>query len=157
MTGAAAGIGAASARGAARRRLAESCCSTSRSRSSVARALRRSETALRRTRCDVADEDSVAAAFAAVDEQYGRVDVLHSNAGIFLGHGVGHDGPLDRPRPRTWQRTLDVNLTGAYLCSKHVLPLHASMAAAASCSPRPCSGALIGSAAIAYAVVEGGR
>ena len=105
--------------------------------------------------CDVSDEASVVAAFAAVREEYGRLDVLHSNAGIFLGHGVGNDGPLDTLDIATWQRTIDVNLTGAYLCSKHAMPLlldgGGSIVFTAS-----VSGALIGSAAIAYASSKAG-
>jgi NAD(P)-dependent dehydrogenase (short-subunit alcohol dehydrogenase family) len=105
--------------------------------------------------CDVANEDSVAVAFAAVRDEHGRLDVLHSNAGIFLGHGVGNDGPLDTLDVATWQRTIDVNLTGAYLCSKYAMPLlldgGGSIVFTAS-----VSGALIGSAAIAYASSKAG-
>ena len=105
--------------------------------------------------CDVSDEDSVAAAFAEVGEEYGRLDVLHSNAGIFLGHGVGNDGPLEGLDLGTWHRTLDVNLTGAYLCSKYAMPMllpeGGSIVFTAS-----VSGALIGSAAAAYASSKAG-
>jgi NAD(P)-dependent dehydrogenase (short-subunit alcohol dehydrogenase family) len=105
--------------------------------------------------CDVSDENSVSAAFAAVRDKHGRLDILHSNAGIFLGHGVGNDGPLESLDRATWQRTLDVNLTGAYLCSRYAMPLlldgGGSIVFTAS-----VSGALIGSAAIAYASSKAG-
>ena len=111
--------------------------------------------------CDVSDEGSVVAAFAAVRQEYGRLDVLHSNAGIFLGHGVGNDGPLDTLDIATWQRTIDVNLTGAYLCSKHAMPLLLDGASGGSGGgsivfTASVSGALIGSAAIAYASSKAG-
>jgi NAD(P)-dependent dehydrogenase (short-subunit alcohol dehydrogenase family) len=153
VTGAGAGVGAASARAlhAAGYRVVLLDVQIE-AASQVAAAL--GEGAAARV-CDVSDEDSVVAAFAAVREEYGRLDVLHSNAGIFLGHGVGNDGPLDSLDIVTWQRTIDVNLTGAYLCSKHAMPLlldgGGSIVFTAS-----VSGALIGSAAIAYASSKAG-
>jgi 3-oxoacyl-[acyl-carrier protein] reductase len=106
--------------------------------------------------CDVSDEESVAAAFAAVRDAHGRLDVLHSNAGIFLGHGVGNDGPLEGLDRATWQRTLDVNLTGAYLCSKHAMPLLLESGGGSIVFTASVSGALLGSAAIAYAASKAG-
>ena len=58
---------------------------------------------------DVADERSVAAMVASVNDQFGPIEMLVNNAGIF--EYVGHDATtLDH-----WQRTLEVNLTGTYL------------------------------------------
>jgi meso-butanediol dehydrogenase / (S,S)-butanediol dehydrogenase / diacetyl reductase len=153
VTGAGAGVGAASARAlhAAGYRVVLLDVQIE-AASKVAAAL--GEGAAARV-CDVANEDSVAVAFAAVRDEHGRLDVLHSNAGIFLGHGVGNDGPLDTLDVATWQRTIDVNLTGAYLCSKYAMPLlldgGGSIVFTAS-----VSGALIGSAAIAYASSKAG-
>jgi 3-hydroxybutyrate dehydrogenase len=62
--------------------------------------------------CDVADEASVSAAFAAV----GDVDVLVNNAGQV------ETAPLARTSFELWQRMLNVNLTGTFLCSRAVLP-----------------------------------
>lgn len=62
--------------------------------------------------CDVADEASVATAFAAV----GDVDVLVNNA------GQAETAPLARTSLALWQRLLGVNLTGTFLCSRAVLP-----------------------------------
>jgi 3-hydroxybutyrate dehydrogenase len=62
--------------------------------------------------CDVSDEASVLAAFAAV----GDVDVLVNNAGQV------ETAPLARTTLDTWRRLLDVNLTGTFLCSRAVLP-----------------------------------
>jgi NAD(P)-dependent dehydrogenase (short-subunit alcohol dehydrogenase family) len=106
--------------------------------------------------CDVSDEDSVAAAFATVRDAHGRLDVLYSNAGIFLGHGVGNDGPLEGLDRATWQRTLDVNLTGAYLCSKYAMPLLLDAGGGSIVFTASVSGALLGSAAIAYAASKAG-
>lgn len=62
--------------------------------------------------CDVGDEASVEAAFAAV----GQVDILVNNAGAV------ETAPLLKTSLETWQRLLQVNLTGTFLCSRAVLP-----------------------------------
>lgn len=66
--------------------------------------------------CDVADEGSVAEAFAAARERFGAVYALVNNAGQA-------DGALFGETTRDlWDRTLAVNLTGAYECMQQVLP-----------------------------------
>jgi NAD(P)-dependent dehydrogenase (short-subunit alcohol dehydrogenase family) len=64
--------------------------------------------------CDTTDEAQVAAMVARAREAYGGVDVLVNNAGILGGESV-MDMPLER-----WSRQLAVNLTGTFLCTKHV-------------------------------------
>jgi len=64
--------------------------------------------------CDTTDEAQVEAMVARVCEVYGGVDILVNNAGILGGLSV-LEMPLDR-----WQRQLAVNLTGTFLCTKHV-------------------------------------
>ncbi len=48
---------------------------------------------------------------------FGKIDVLVNNSGQ-----AGPSGPLWEVPPDEWRETLDVNLTGAYLCSRAVLP-----------------------------------
>jgi NAD(P)-dependent dehydrogenase (short-subunit alcohol dehydrogenase family) len=67
--------------------------------------------------CDVTDEADVEAMVARVGATHGRVDVLVNNAGILGGLGV-LEMPLDR-----WTRQISVNLTGTFLCTKHVARL----------------------------------
>ncbi|MDH3753229.1 MAG: SDR family oxidoreductase [Acidimicrobiia bacterium] len=67
-------------------------------------------------RCDVADEPSVDAAFSAVEEALGPVSILVNNAGVFPIASIE-----DTTRSE-WDRTLAINLTGAFLCSQRVLP-----------------------------------
>jgi 3-hydroxybutyrate dehydrogenase len=61
---------------------------------------------------DVAQEDAVAAAF----EQAGPVDILINNA------GQAQAAPFTQTGMALWQRMLDVNLTGVFLCTRAVLP-----------------------------------
>lgn len=51
-------------------------------------------------------------------ERFGRVDVLHYNVGI----GTGDSGPTHLEE-ETWQKIFDTNLKGAFLMSKHTLPV----------------------------------
>jgi len=66
--------------------------------------------------CDVSDRDAVDAAVAHAIEQYGRLDVLCNVAGI-LQFDHSHELPLE-----TWQRILDVNLTGTFLMCQAAIP-----------------------------------
>ncbi|HEU4702360.1 MAG TPA: SDR family oxidoreductase [Conexibacter sp.] len=61
---------------------------------------------------DVTDPQSVQALFAAVLERYGRVDLLFNNA------GAGAAAPVAELALEDWQRVLDTNLTGAFLCAQ---------------------------------------
>jgi NAD(P)-dependent dehydrogenase (short-subunit alcohol dehydrogenase family) len=63
-------------------------------------------------RCDVADAQQVADAFARVDELLGGVDVLVANAGISIRK------PFLEIEAADWQRVLDVNLTGVFHCAQ---------------------------------------
>ncbi len=65
---------------------------------------------------DVADEDAVERAFAEALGAFGGLDVVVVNAATQL---VGEDNRADRLDRAVWQRTLDVNLTGAFLTAKH--------------------------------------
>ena len=64
-----------------------------------------------RAECDVTDEASVLAFF----EQAGAVDVLVNNA------GMGESAPLTRTTLESWRAHLDVNATGAFLCTRAVV------------------------------------
>ena len=62
--------------------------------------------------CDVTDEGQVSALFERLD----RIDVLVNNAGISTS------APLHRTTLADWQANLDVNATGAFLCTRAVVP-----------------------------------
>jgi len=65
---------------------------------------------------DVSKEDAVQEMVTATTEKFGKVDILVNNAGICPLT------PWDETTLKDWNHILDVNLTGAYLCTKAVLP-----------------------------------
>lgn len=65
--------------------------------------------------CDVTDEASVDALFAAVDQAFGRIDLLVNNAGTLALHTI------DRMPAAEWDRVIAVNLRGTFLCAKQAL------------------------------------
>lgn len=67
-------------------------------------------------KCDVTDEVSVRDCVAAAMEEFGTVDVLVNNAGVAFYHPVV-ETPLKR-----WETVLKVNLTGAFLFAREVVP-----------------------------------
>ncbi len=67
---------------------------------------------------DIADEDSVAAAYAALAADGTTVDVVVANAGIQL---FGLDAAVADVDLDTWNRTVAVNLTGTFLTVKHAV------------------------------------
>ena len=67
---------------------------------------------------DVSAEDDVVAMFARVRAEHGRIDVLFNNAGISPDDDVSVlDTTLE-----AWQRVQDVNLRSVFLCCKHGIP-----------------------------------
>lgn len=66
--------------------------------------------------CDVSDPESIAVAFASATDALGAANVLINNA------GQAKSAPFTETSLELWQRTLEVNLTGAFLCTQQVLP-----------------------------------
>jgi len=65
---------------------------------------------------DVGDAESVANLFAAVRDQFGRLDLLVNNAGTGAPAGA-----VDELTPDGWQSIVATNLTGSYLCAHHAV------------------------------------
>lgn len=76
----------------------------------------RFDTIVRPIVCDVSDPESIAVAFASATDTLGPVGVLVNNA------GQARSAPFSETSLELWQRTLDVNLTGSFLCTQQVLP-----------------------------------
>jgi 2-dehydro-3-deoxy-D-gluconate 5-dehydrogenase len=62
---------------------------------------------------DVSDEASVEHAFAGIADRFGRLDILVNNAGT-----VNRASVMELERA-AWDRVINTNLTGAFLCTKH--------------------------------------
>jgi len=71
---------------------------------------------------DVARLEDVKSLMAATAEAFGRLDVLHNNAGVhetsFTADAQSHE--LDE---EVWDRVVGINLKGVWMCSKHAVPL----------------------------------
>ncbi len=66
---------------------------------------------------DVSRSGDVQRLVRATMERFGRIDILVNNAGVMVTKGVLETTEDD------WDRTIDINLKGAYLCSKEVAPI----------------------------------
>ncbi|TXK73202.1 SDR family NAD(P)-dependent oxidoreductase [Paenibacillus sp. N3.4] len=64
---------------------------------------------------DVSKEDEVIQMVSKTVNKYGKLDILFANAGI------AKDGPADELSAEAWQRTIDINLTGVFLCDKYAV------------------------------------
>ena len=67
---------------------------------------------------DISSSEDVAALFSAIDAGFGRLDLLFNNAGIFTPAASIEDISLEH-----WRAAIDVNLTGAFLCTQHAFRL----------------------------------
>ena len=69
-----------------------------------------------RLRLDVANETEVRSVFSQALAEFGRLDILVNSA------GVSRSGNIQDTSLQAWQRTIDVNLTGTFLCCREVIP-----------------------------------
>ena len=67
---------------------------------------------------DVSDPEAVTRAFAVVNQEFGRLDVLFNNAGINVPGAT-----IDELTVEQWRSVVDVNLTGAFLCAREAFRL----------------------------------
>jgi NAD(P)-dependent dehydrogenase (short-subunit alcohol dehydrogenase family) len=67
---------------------------------------------------DVADAESVSAMAKAVEQEFGRIDILFNNAAIFSTLEMR---PFDEIPLAEWEAVLRVNVTGAFLCARAVV------------------------------------
>ncbi|HEY5939523.1 MAG TPA: mycofactocin-coupled SDR family oxidoreductase [Gemmatimonadales bacterium] len=66
---------------------------------------------------DVRDDAAVTSAVATTLDRFGRIDILFNNAGI-CGYGLAHELTED-----AWDAMLDINLKGAWLVARRVIPV----------------------------------
>ena len=116
--------------------------------------------------CDVRFESQVQATVDAVLARFGRIDILVNNAGNVLS--TTENNPLERRPLEEWEFTVDVNMKGVFLCSKHVvakamLPTRSGVIVNISSSAgmvgkdhRIYQGTSIGGVTVDYAAAKGG-
>jgi len=68
--------------------------------------------------CDVTDKASVTAAVAETVSRFGKLDVLHNNA----GGSTPQDGPVTEASEEEFWRVIKLDLYGTFLCSKVAIP-----------------------------------
>jgi NAD(P)-dependent dehydrogenase (short-subunit alcohol dehydrogenase family) len=106
-------------------------------------------------RGDVSQAADVERAVLAVEERFGKLDVLISNAGLFLA-GRG-DGPSPRLAEDVWQRTIDVNLKSVYLGARFAIPALRRAGGGAIVNVASVAALRVGSGASdAYTAAKGG-
>jgi NADP-dependent 3-hydroxy acid dehydrogenase YdfG len=66
--------------------------------------------------CDLREESQVRVVMKHVLDYFGRVDILVNNAGLW------HYAPVTELTLEQWDEMFDVNLRGAFLCTKYLLP-----------------------------------
>ena len=70
------------------------------------------------SRADVSSEADVEQLFADLKGKLGGLDALVNNAGV-----AGPTGGVEEIAPAEWRRTIDICLTGQFLCTHHAVPL----------------------------------
>jgi len=70
------------------------------------------------TKADVSSDSEVKHLFDEIEKSLGGLDILVNNAGI-----AGPTGGVDEISSEEWRRTLDICLTGQYLCAHHAAPM----------------------------------
>ncbi len=117
VTGAASGIGAASAHLFAAEGAAVGICDlVGAGIETIAEEIRDAGGRVLGMPADVSDPDQVEAFVNAVADEFGRLDILFSNAGI------GGKGSAEEMTPELFQHVLAVNLAGGYLCARYAIP-----------------------------------
>jgi NAD(P)-dependent dehydrogenase (short-subunit alcohol dehydrogenase family) len=120
ITGGAKGIG----RGIALKFASEGCAVVVNARHiEAAREVAREIKALGRKsiaiKADVSRADEVNAMVARAVEEFGKIDILVNNAG---GTGLAKDSAIEDTSEKDWDRIVDINLKGQFLCCRAVVP-----------------------------------
>ena len=101
---------------------------------------------------DVSQEADVAEMIEAVEESFGRLDVLVTCAGILLGAAIR----IDQFDAEAWDKVITVNLRGTFLCTKHAVPLMEKSGGGVVVLIASGAGVTGPSASVAYGASKGG-
>lgn len=120
VTGAGSGIGAASARALAAAGASVVVADIDDAAAADTVALIESEGGVAVARhCDVSAAEQCEAAVDGALEHFGRLDVLHANAGVSLPFADGFSPLVD---PATWDKVIGINLSGVFYCCHFAIP-----------------------------------
>ena len=101
--------------------------------------------------CDVTQSDQVAATVADCIQRFGRIDILVNNVGVSQP-----GGPVDMSE-ETWDAQIQVNLKGAFLTLKHVIPHMRGQGGGAIVNVASVAGLrYVGKPQVAYAAAKAG-
>jgi NAD(P)-dependent dehydrogenase (short-subunit alcohol dehydrogenase family) len=117
ITGAANGIGEATAQHFSRQGYAVALCDIADKIDEVHGALTASGSECLMRKCDVSDEAQIETFIDDIVTHFGRIDALINNAGIVIVK------PLEETDWEDYRRVVDVNLGGIFLFCKHVIPV----------------------------------
>jgi NAD(P)-dependent dehydrogenase (short-subunit alcohol dehydrogenase family) len=153
VTGAAQGIGEATARLCAQRGgkvyLADLKAAPG---EAVAESIRKAGGDARFIQTDVSDEEQVRALMAEVEREAGRIDGMVCAAGILKG---AFQQPEDLATT-VYDQVIDVNLRGSFLCAKHATPLLAKAGRGVIVLLASGAGVIGASSSLAYGSSKGG-
>ncbi|MEM7686869.1 MAG: SDR family oxidoreductase, partial [Pseudomonadota bacterium] len=99
---------------------------------------------------DVAERAQVVDAIVAVRDRFGRLDALVNNAGVAVFK------PALETTPDEWQRVIDVNLTGPFLCAQAAVPLMTETGGGAIVNIASISGMRASTLRVAYGTSKAG-
>ncbi len=97
-------------------------------------------------RCDVSKASDVESFITNSVNVFGKIDVALNNAGIDPDHHLITDMPLD-----DYQRTMDINVKGVFLCMKYQIPHMLKQGGGAICNTSSVAGVIAAPRMSAYA------
>lgn len=100
--------------------------------------------------CDISDSKQVQCLFTDIEQRYGRVDVLVNVAGI-----AGQGKTLAEIDDSVWQRMMDINLSGAFYCTRAATLSMVAREIQGSIITISSTGALSGESAVHYDTAKG--
>jgi len=101
-------------------------------------------------KADVSKESEVKSAVRKIVAKFGRLDILFNNAGIFI------DGRVHELSEAEWDRIMDINLKGVFLCSKHAIPHMLKQGKGVIVNNSSCSAIVADYSDPAYCATKGG-
>ncbi len=108
-------------------------------------------------KADVSRLKEVKEIFKVTKKKYGSLHILYNNAGIYLrGKSDRSDGPVAKIEEKVWDKIIEVNLKGTFLCSKYAIPLIIKSGGGAVINTSSSAGVMGKPKSSAYSAAKGG-